>query len=258
MSLTAQIKTVLITGAASGIGAALLEAYLETGARVIGIDVNETLAQALLEKFSENLSFVYADLSQAQGIQKVLDAVLGIPLDVLIHSAGINYVAPFVGSSLSKQHKVLDINLKAPIVLSQELLKKGHLSKGSSLVFVSSLSHQASYPGAAVYAASKDGLTSFARSLGVALASKGIYVLTVFPGPTRTPHAFEHSPDNSREAKRMPPELLAQKILKAIKTKRSRLVPSFTLQVFATVGTYFPFITERIMVKTLYEKLPDS
>lgn len=252
------MKTAVITGAASGIGAALLEAYLQEGYRVIGIDLNEALGQTLIEKFGNKLNFFYADLSLQEGINHVVNALVGVNIDVLIHSAGINYTAAFASSSLSRQEKVLKINLTAPILLNQQLLRNDQLVQGSSIVFVSSLSHQLSYPSATVYAASKDGLTSFARSLGVALKPKGIHVLTVFPGPTRTPHAREHSPDNSREEKRMAPELLAQKIMHAIKTKRSRLVPSLSLQIFAFIGTYLPFITERVMVKSLFEKLPPN
>jgi len=97
---------------------------------------------------------------------------------------------------------VLAVNLTAPLHLTGALLQAGKIAPGGSLVFVSSLSRLLSYPGAAVYAASKDGLASYARSLAVALAPQKMHVLTVYPGPTRTAHARRYSPDNSREARR--------------------------------------------------------
>lgn len=250
------MKQVVVTGAASGIGKAVTEAYLAQGDRVIGIDFNQDLGQAMLKEHAERLEFLFADLSSVVDCERIADELKAKTIDVLIHSAGINHTRPFLSSDINVQKKVLDINLRAPILLTQKLLASETIQEGASIVFVSSLSHQLSYPSATVYAASKDGLTSFARSLSVILAGKQ-HVLTVFPGPTRTPHAREHSPDNSREEKRMSPELLAQKILTAIKRKQSRLVPSFSLRVFAFIGTFLPFITEQIMIKSLYNKLKD-
>ncbi len=244
------MKTCVITGAASGIGEALVKQYLSAGFKVIGVDVQSNKDLEKLEFFE----LLLCDLMTEQGRAELL-ASFESSIDVFIHSAGINYVAAFAESDVLKQLRVLDLNLTAVILLSQALLRNDLLLAGSSFVFISSLSHQLSYPGASAYAASKDGLSSLARSLGVALSPKGIHCLTVFPGPTRTPHAREHSPDNSREEKRMAPELLASKIFKAQQQKRMSLIPSFGLRVFAAIGTYFPFITEKIMVETLYKKL---
>ncbi|MEZ4606833.1 MAG: SDR family oxidoreductase [Deinococcales bacterium] len=67
------------------------------------------------------------------------------------------------------------------------MLATDKLSKGSSLIFISSLAHFVSYPSASSYAASKTGLAAYARSLRIQLAPQGIHVLTVFPSPY--PHA---------------------------------------------------------------------
>lgn len=91
------------------------------------------------------------------------------------------------------------------------------------MVFVSSLAHFVSYPGASVYAASKDGLAAYARSLRV--AEPALHVLTVFPGLTRPAHARRYGPDNSREARRMPPEKLAELIYRAVQRRQKVLIP---------------------------------
>jgi short-subunit dehydrogenase len=138
---------------------------------------------------------------------------------VFIHNAGINAVGRFSEVGVEDQERVVAVNLQAPMVLTAELLKAKHVCEGGSLVFVSSLSHYVSFPGASVYAATKSGLASYARSLSVALVPSNVHVMTVFPGPTRTAHARRYSPDNSREEKRMVPEELAERIFRGVEKK---------------------------------------
>ncbi|MEZ4832710.1 MAG: hypothetical protein R2873_12060 [Caldilineaceae bacterium] len=103
--------------------------------------------------------------------------------------------------------------------------------------------------------ATKDGVASYARSLRLALAPQNVHVLTVFPGPTRTAHARRYSPDNSREDKRMPPEELASRILRAVQRRQWTLIPGAGNRLFALAGRIVPGLVERVMRKTLYEKL---
>ena len=243
----------MITGAASGIGRALAEIYLREGYEVVGIDrdeVNGTEAQP------GQISWIQADLGQQIGLAQVVEHLKeGPPIDVFIHSAGINAVGAFSHSDLSNQRVVLEINLTAPLLLTRQLLRHNLLKRGSSLVFISSLSHFVGYPGAAVYAASKTGLAAYARSLSVALAPQGIHVLSVYPGPTRTPHAAKYSPDNSLESRRMPPEVLADKIFYAVRAKRAILVPSLSHKVMAVVGRLAPGLTGAVMRRAILDRL---
>ena len=244
-------KVCAITGAASGIGRALLAEYLAKGFKIIAIDRDEN---SLIKLKNSNISVIVADLASDKDLEKLVNELSSV--DIFIHSAGISAVGRFIKTDLAKQKAVLDVNLRAVLILTKELLARNKISKGGSIVFVSSLSHQASYPGAAVYAASKDGISSFARSLRFYL--KDVHVLTVYPGPTRTPHAAKYSPDNSNENKRMLPAVLAKKIYNSVEQQKSSLVPSFALQVFARAGTYFPHLTEQLMLKTLYKKMEKS
>ncbi len=240
-----------ITGAASGIGKALVNEYLAKGFQIIAIDRDSLALAELVKNEPVKIKSLVSDLASDNDLEKILASLYNI--DIFIHSARISAVGRFIETDLEKQKTVLNINLRAVLILTKALLAEQKISKGGSLVFVSSLSHQASYPGAAVYAASKDGISSFARSLRKSL--KDIHVLTVYPGPTKTPHAAKYSPENSNENKRMPPEILAKKIFNSVKRQKSSLVPSFMLQVFARAGTYFPYFTEQLMLKTLYKKI---
>ena len=249
-----------ITGAASGIGLALARAFAARGYRIIGMDRDRVRVTATTRAFEErgiDSSWVIADLSSDADLQRVLGELP--ELDVLVHSAGINAVGPFADSNPQEQRAVLDVNLRAPLLLTQGVLERGllHPKRGAwgGLVFISSLSHYLGYPGASAYAASKDGLASYARSLGVALSARGIQVLSVFPGPTRTPHARRYSPDNSREERRMPPERLAADILTALAQRRSRLVPGLPNKFLTLAGHLLPGVTGRVMKRTIFDRL---
>lgn len=250
------VKRCVITGGASGIGAALAETF-KSEYEIIGIDRDFQNAKKVMNALGAEaqVRFIIAELSSRAGIERTVAELGREPIDLLIHSAGINAVAPFEKTDIQTSIAVLEVNLQAPILLTKKLLANGLLRRGSAIIFISSLSHFVGYPGASVYAASKDGLTSFARSLGVELAREGIHVMTVFPGPTRTPHARQHSPDNSKEQLRMSPELLAQKIKKALGQHRHRYVPGFKNKFFAVAGKLFPGLTERVMKRTIFDTL---
>lgn len=246
----------VITGAASGIGAALAETF-KHDYDIIGIDRDFANAKHVMDDLGPkaNVRFVIAELSSKSGQERVVNELGGEDIALFIHSAGINAVSPFETSDIQTQMAVLDVNLYAPLILTKMLCSRNILKRGSAIIFVSSLSHFVGYPGASVYAASKDGITSFARSLSAALHREGIHVMTVFPGPTRTPHAHQHSPDNSKESVRMPPEVLAQKAKRAYEQRRHRYVPGLKNKLFALAGKFFPRLTEGVMKRSIFDKL---
>lgn len=245
---------VLITGAADGIGRALACAYRARGAGVLGVDVDAERAAALTAH--HGIAFELCDLADRADVDALVERLaVAAPFDVVIHNAGISAVGRFATSDLAAQRRVTSINLEAPLVVTAGLLGAGRVAAGGSLVFVSSLSHQVGYPGAAVYAATKDGVASYARSLSVALAPERIHVLRVFPGPTRTEHAARYAPKGSDASKRMPPETVAARILRAIDRRRRVLIPGIGNRVAARLGAVAPRFMDRMMRKLILEKL---
>lgn len=249
----------VITGAADGIGRALAQQFTSRGVTVTGIDVDAAQAmqtQADLINAGGQIRFLIADLTDLAKLNNVLEQLAQRPtIDIFIHNAGINAVGPFITSDIARQHKVIDLNLTAPLLLTAGLLQRGRLTPQASLTFLSSLSHFVGYPGAAVYAATKDGLAAYARSLAVALIPQGHHVLTVYPGPTRTAHARRYSPDNSRETRRLPPERLARQIDSALQHRRRQLIPTFANRAVAFIGHWWPELTEQLMRRTIYDRL---
>lgn len=253
------VRHAVVTGAAEGIGRAVMEVLGTHGYAAVGVDINADLAaqtQQVLKDRKLDVTFLLGDLGLPADLDRIAASLAAGPaIDVLVHSAGINCVGAFAQSDLARQRAVLDVNLRAPLHLTAALLRAGKIAQGGTIVFISSLSHYVSYPGAAVYGAGKDGLASYARSLAPALAPQGINVLVVYPGPTRTAHARRYSPDNRREARRMPPEVLAAAVYRAIERRQRRLVPGFGNRLSALAGRWLPGPVERIMKKTLYDKL---
>ena len=250
---------VLITGAADGIGRALALHFAADGYLVSGVDRDAARAiqtQGEILNRGGRARFVTADLGANSGVEEVVRAAAAWPpVDVLIHNAGINCVGPFVASDLARQRAVVEVNFMAPLLLTAGLLRERGLAAGGMLVAISSLSRFVGYPGAAVYAATKDGLAAYARSVRVALAGAGVGALIVYPGPTRTAHARQYSPDNRREQRRMPPETLAALIYTGVQQRRRELIPGAANQFAAGLGRLAPGLMAGIMRRTLYAPL---
>ena len=249
-------RTVLITGAADGIGKALAFRFGREDYRVVGVDVDGQKALQTKRESAQaglDLDFVVADLAENDAISAVIDRVSQPGVDIVIHNAGINATGYFDRIAFDQQQRVIDVNFCAPLLLHLTLLKEGILSQTGCSVFVSSLSTFVSYPGASVYAGTKDGLASYARSLRAGCGLR--QVLTVYPGPTQTAHARRHSPDNSREANRMPPEILADRIYQAVERNAHVLVPGMGNKIAAALGKLAPKAMEWAMCKVILEKV---
>ncbi|MBE2220502.1 MAG: SDR family NAD(P)-dependent oxidoreductase [Anaerolineae bacterium] len=255
---SAEAPTCVITGAADGIGKALALRFGRAGYRICGVDVDAVRAADVVVELAEmgaEASFVIADLSTEAGVETAVSQLLaGAAIDVLIHNAGINAVGGFADIPLARQMKVVDVNLRAPLWLTAILEANHKLAEAGSLVLLSSLSNYVGYPGAAVYAATKDGLAAYGRSLGAAFGRER-HVLIVYPGPTRTEHARRYSPDNGRESRRLPPEQVAEGIFQAVQTRQTHYIPGVGNQLFAAAGKLFPGLMNRAMKKTIYDPL---
>jgi len=168
----------VITGAADGIGRALAHAFGAAGYAIIGLDSDEALSARTCAELAARgipVTFLRADLTAPADMDRSIDRLAGLgPLDCLIHCAGISAVGRFAGSDLAAQEQVLDLNLLAPLLLTGGLLARRRLARNATLAFIASLSCFTGYPGASVYAASKDGVAAYARSIRVGLAAAGV------------------------------------------------------------------------------------
>ena len=180
-------KTVLVTGASSGIGKATAILCSKLGASVIITARNEErLKDTVSQLEGNNNKIVVADLSGTEGINQLINEVN--ELDGLVNNAGINKILPIQFVDEHELMNTMQINALSPILLTQGLIKKKRIRKGGAIVFVSSIAgHTRSSVGNSMYCASKGTITGFMKCISKELVIKKIRCNEVLPGQVDTP-----------------------------------------------------------------------
>lgn len=179
-------KTILVTGASSGIGRAIAEECSKIGAKLIITGRDENRLDRVYEVLQGNGHIkIQADLTNNTDLDELS---LNLPeLDGIVHSAGIVRTLPFSFVTDEELQKVMDINFMAPVKLSQKLLKLKKLKKESSIVFISSISGiRCTFAGNSMYSASKGAVNGIVKGMAVDLATKSIRVNSILPGMIET------------------------------------------------------------------------
>ena len=177
-------KTILITGAAGGVGRATVKHFHERGFLVIGVD-----RQSVYPEFPEEGLFIQADISIPENLEKIfVQATQFTPtLDVLVNNAGFQVTKPLVETTVEEWDMVMASNLRSVFLgskLAYPLLKA---EGGGAIVNVSSVHAVATSANIAAYAASKGGLLALTRAMAIEFAPDNIRVNAVLPGAVDTP-----------------------------------------------------------------------
>ena len=173
-------KTILVTGASSGIGRGVAVTCSKMGATVIINGRN-------VSKLQETLTLMEADESQLMpgdltDKNELGSLVASLPkLDGVVHCAGIGQRIPCKDLLEENVNQVMDVNFKAPVMLQAELLRQKKLNKASSIVFIASIASWSPSFGNAVYSASKGAIISYANCLALELAPRKIRVNCISP-----------------------------------------------------------------------------
>ena len=173
-------KTILVTGASSGIGRGIAVTCSKMGATVILTGRNQVklgASLALLEKGDHEM--IAADLTNAESMSRMVSELPA--LDGVVHCAGIGQRVLCKMATESDVNSVMDSNFIAPVLLQSELLKQKKINKGASLVFVASMAIWSPSVGNAFYSASKGAIVSYANCLALELAPRKIRVNCISP-----------------------------------------------------------------------------
>ncbi len=183
---TLEGRTILVTGASSGIGRTTAIECSQMGANVIITGRDQArLDETFSELEGEGHLAVIADLTQEDQVQGLLEQLPVV--DGVVLCAGQGTVVPFKMADRKKQDPIFEINYFAPVELLRQLLKKKKLANGASVVFVSSIGGVDSITiGNSIYGASKAALNSAMRFCALELAPKKIRVNSVCPGMVNT------------------------------------------------------------------------
>jgi short-subunit dehydrogenase len=183
-------RSVVITGASSGIGLALARHYLERGATVAAFARRGELLQALAAEFPEKVFCYTLDVRDALAIQRAAGdfmARVGVP-DVVIANAGVSRgtLTEYVEDEEVFQN-VMDINVLGMVKTFQPFLTAMREAKRGALVGVASVAGFRGLPGSSAYSASKAAAISYLESLRVEMHGSGVKVVTLCPGYIKTP-----------------------------------------------------------------------
>jgi NAD(P)-dependent dehydrogenase (short-subunit alcohol dehydrogenase family) len=177
-------KTVVVTGASSGIGKSIAILCSKVGAKVIiTARREERLKETISEMQGEN-EYIVADLTRQEGIEELVSKLP--KLDGIVHCAGVGSTLFCKNISEKDIDAVMRPNFVAPVLLQSSLLANKKISKAASVVIIASLASQSPAIGNALYSASKGALVSYAKCMALELAPRKIRVNCISPAMVRT------------------------------------------------------------------------
>jgi NAD(P)-dependent dehydrogenase (short-subunit alcohol dehydrogenase family) len=182
-------RSVLVTGASSGLGRGISVLLSQLGARVILVGRNTEQLEVSKSRMEGDHHLVAPfDLSDVDAIPKWMKSIAAEtgPLSGLVHSAGVHFTHPLRILKTQRVDDLMRVNFTAAIGLTKGLRQKGVRAESSSVVYVSSVMAVVGRQGVSAYAASKGALVALSKSLALELAEENVRVNCVAPGHVRT------------------------------------------------------------------------
>lgn len=178
-------KTILVTGASSGIGRQICVSASQMGAQIIAGGRNKERLDATMEQLEGSGHIcIQADLSVQEEIERLAGEVP--QLDGLVHAAGVLKIIPLKMVTIKDLEQIQFVNYYSPLLINKYLLKNKKLRQGGSVIFISSVSSLAGAIGYGMYAGTKSGLNAISRVLALELAGQKIRVNCIAPGMVKT------------------------------------------------------------------------
>ena len=181
-------KTVLITGAARGIGLATARLFLDAGWRVAALDIDGPAQRAAVDALGvqDRALALEADVALADQVTAALDQAMARfgRIDALVNNAGTAVFKPLMQTSPAEWARVLDVNLTGPFLCTQAVVP--HMTQGGAIVNIASISGQRASTLRVAYGTSKAALMHLTKQMAAELAGQGVRVNCVAPGPVDT------------------------------------------------------------------------
>ena len=255
-------RTIWITGASSGIGAALAEALAPLGCRLIlsarRMEALQSLAAQCTDMGSE-AHVLPLDLSSPASLDEASNKLteMGWEVDILVNNGGISQRSEAADTPMELDRKIMEVNYFGAIHLTK-LVLPGMLSRGKGMVVtIGSLSGKFGWKLRSAYAASKFALQGFFESLRAETADRGIQVMMVIPGRIRTEISRNSLTASGERYDKMDPaqetgipaSLCAQRILRGIRRERKEILIARKEGLMIRIRQWLPALYYRIAAR---------
>jgi len=196
-----QGKVAIITGGASGIGAATAQLFSDNGAKVVLADLNEEKGEAFAKELPDAL-FVKTNITDEAQVQNLYEKTVEKygQIDIVFNNAGIGKVTPTHELSYDEWRNTVNVDLDGVFLVAREAIRAFQKVGGGVIVNTASMYGWVGSPGSAAYNAAKGGVVNLTRSLALEYAEQNIRVNALCPGFIDTPIIPEESKQVLREA----------------------------------------------------------
>jgi len=253
-------KTILITGASQGIGAAAARAFAEYPVKLALLARSEQRINALADELSQKPGVealaIPADVANPDDIGRAVAqarAALG-PIDILVNNAGVGMSSPVGEIDYEKGHQLFEINYWGAIRMTEAVLPEMRQRQDGLIINISSIVGRRAMPGISVYCASKFALNAFSESIRVELKKDNVRVVSFYPGVTTTnfgdnlltgPNTIE----GKGRAKVTSAEDVGRAIVRAARKEPRDAYATLFDHIFVLASTFAPWLMDRVLEK---------
>ncbi len=256
-------KVIVITGAASGIGSAISEAFAKRGGKIALLDFDTASLELFHHKMNNEHMHVFShccDVSNQEECNKAIQSVIDHwgRIDVLVNNAGITQRGSFLKTDIEVFRRIMDVNFYGSLYCTKQALPQIIKNKGA-VIIIESVAGVTPLPGRTGYCASKHALHGMFSTLRTELRQTGVHVMNVCPGFIRTnlqtralgtDGSIAKTP-RSTIGKDATPQMVATQVLKGLARRKNILAITTAGKLAYWLNRIWPSLFERIIEKQI-------